>query len=217
MTGPFRCALTLGLLAGIGAPLRAQLLKEHTFGALAGLSLNKAAGEDLSGVNTQYLTGIAVGGFLTLSFGRVVALEPQLLMVEKGIKAEEGGVTASAKLSYFQLPLLLKLRFGLRPGGGLTGYVYGGPAVAYRVGCRFKLAAEGNELAGGCENDEEASNLKKFDSSVIMGIGADVGERATFTIRYDLGLTRLDDGPEQNDIKNRAIIIMGGVRMRMNP
>lgn len=208
----------LVLLATLAAaPLQAQLLKERTFGFLAGLSLSKAGGEDLSDVDVKYVTGIAVGGFLTLGFGKNVALEPQLLMVEKGVKSEESGLTATAKLSYFQLPLLLKLRFPMRQEGGFTAYVYGGPAVAYRVGCRFKLAAEGNELAGGCENDEEASSLRKFDSSAIVGIGADIGERITATLRYDLGLTRLDSSSDQSDIKNRAIILMVGARMRMNP
>jgi hypothetical protein len=77
------------------------------------------------------------------------------------------------------------------------------------------LAQDGNELAGDCDTDEETDALRSFDSSLILGLGADIG-RATFSIRYDLGLSRLDQSAEASDIKNRSLIILGGVRVRMN-
>ena len=162
------------------------------------------------------MVGTAVGAFATFGFGGMLALEPQFLMVDKGIKSEESGLSATAKLTYLQIPLLVKVMFPLGAPGGLTGFLFAGPGVAYRVGCRLTLAQGGNELAGDCDTDEETDALRSFDSSVILGLGADIG-RATFSIRYDLGLTRLDQSAEANDIKNRSIIILGGVRVRMNP
>jgi hypothetical protein len=156
-----------------------------------------------------------VGGYATFGFGGMLAVEPQLLMVDKGIKSEENGLSATAKLTYLQIPLLVKVLVPIGDPGGMTGFLFAGPGVAYRVGCRLTLAQDGNELAGDCDTDEETDALRSFDSSLILGLGADIG-RATFSIRYDLGLSRLDQSAEASDIKNRSLIILGGVRVRMN-
>ena len=214
MTRFVRLLGTAALLAAGVAPLPAQSSR-FTYGGLLGLSFSKAGGEDI-GDNSKLVVGTAVGAFATFGFGGMLALEPQFLMVDKGIKSEESGLSATAKLTYLQIPLLVKVRFPLGAPGGVTGFLFAGPGVAYRVGCRLTLAQGGNELAGDCETDEETDALRSFDSSAIFGLGADIG-RATFSIRYDLGLSRLDQSAEANDIKNRSIVILGGVRVRMNP
>lgn len=203
----------IALLIAAPPPLEAQSSR-FSYGGLLGLSFSKAGGEDIGG-NSKLVTGTAVGAYATFGFGGMLALEPQLLLVDKGIKSEEGGLSATAKLSYLQLPLLVKVLFPIGAPGGVTGFLFAGPGVAYRVGCRLTLAQDGNELAGDCDTDEETDALRSFDSSVILGLGADIG-RATFSIRYDLGLSRLDQSAEANDIKNRSLILLGGVRVRMN-
>lgn len=205
--------VVLTFAAGSAAPLSAQL-HDHTFGGFVGLSLSKAGGADVGG-ESKLVTGTAVGGFLTLGFSRLLALEPQILMVEKGIKSEQGGLSATIKLTYIQLPLLAKLRFPIGPEGGMTGFLFAGPAAAYRIGCRLKLAQAGNELNGGCDSDGEAESIRSFDSSVIFGLGADIG-RTTVSLRYDLGLSKLDQSADANDIKNRALILLAGVKVGMN-
>lgn len=214
MTGFVRLLGIVALIAAGAAPLHAQSSR-FTYGGLLGLSFSKAGGEDIGG-NSKLVVGTAVGAFATFGFGGMLAVEPQLLLVDKGIKSEEGGLSVTAKLNYLQIPLLVKVLFPIGAPGGVTGFLFAGPGVAYRVGCRLTLAQEGNELTGDCDTDEETDALRSFDSSLIFGLGADIG-RATFSIRYDLGLSRLDQSAEANDIKNRSIIILGGVRVRMNP
>lgn len=208
-----RGIVVLALAGGTAAPLNAQL-RDHTFGGFVGVSLSKAGGVDVGG-DSKLVTGTAVGAFLTVGFSRLLALEPQSLLVEKGIKSEEGGLRRTVKLTYIQIPLLAKLRFPMGPEGRVTGFLFAGPGIAYRVGCRLTLAQGGNELAGGCDRDGEADELRSFDSSMILGLGADIG-RTTLSIRYDLGLTKLDQSAEANDIKNRALILLAGVRVGMN-
>ena len=206
----------LGLVALIvagTAPLAAQSSR-LSYGGLLGLSFSKAGGEDIGG-NSKLVIGTAVGAFATFRFGGALALEPQILMVDKGIKSEESGLSATAKLTYIQIPLLVKVLFPIGAPGGVTGFLFAGPGVAYRVGCRLTLAQGGNELAGDCDTDEETDALRSFDASAIVGLGADIG-RATFSLRYDLGLSRLDQSADANDIKNRSIVLLGGVRVRMN-
>lgn len=205
--------LVLALTFASAAPLRAQQ-GGSGFGALAGLSLSKAGGTDIGG-ESKLVTGTAVGAFVTMGVGRRLAIEPQLLMVEKGVKSEESGLTATVKLSYLQLPLLAKVRFPMDPEGRTAAFLFAGPAVAYRIGCRLKLAQAGNELNAGCDTDAEADAVRSFDSSLIFGVGADFG-RTTVSLRYDLGLTRLDQSADANDVKNRALILLAGVKMGMN-
>lgn len=210
----FRCALlALSIATGVALPLHAQT-GGLTYGALAGLSLSKAGGSDVGG-ESKLVTGTAVGAFVTLGVGRRLAIEPQLLVVEKGVKSEESGLTATLKLSYLQLPLLAKLRFPMDPDGRTTAFLFAGPAVAYRIGCRVRLAESGNELNAGCDSDEEADALRSFDSSLIFGLGVDIG-RTTLSLRYDLGLSRLDQSAAANDIKNRALVLLAGVKLGMN-
>jgi hypothetical protein len=205
--------LGLALLIAASPPLEAQSSR-FSYGGLLGLSFSKAGGQDIV-PNSKLVTGTAVGGYATFGFGGMLAVEPQLLMVDKGIKSEENGLSATAKLTYLQIPLLVKVLVPIGDPGGMTGFLFAGPGVAYRVGCRLTLAQDGNELAGDCDTDEETDALRSFDSSLILGLGAGIG-RATFSIRYDLGLSRLDQSAEASDIKNRSLIILGGVRVRMN-
>ena len=208
-----RALLALSIATGVAVPLHAQT-GGHSYGVLAGLSLSKAGGSDVGG-ESKLVTGTAVGAYFTLAVGRRLAIEPQLLMVEKGIKSEEGELTATLKLSYLQLPLLAKLRFPMDPEGRTTAFLFAGPGVAYRIGCRLKLAQAGNELNAGCDTDEEADAIRSFDSSLIFGVGGDFG-RTTASLRYDLGLSRLDQSADANDIKNRALILLVGIKVGMN-
>jgi len=208
-----RLLVVLALTSGSAASLAAQL-HDRTYGGLVGLSFSKAGGADIGG-DSKWVTGTAVGGFLTLGVSRVLALEPQLLMVEKGIKSEENGISVTAKLTYIQIPLLLKLRFPMGTAGRMTGNLFTGPGVAYRIGCRLKVAEGGNDISGGCDQDGEAEDLRSFDSSLIFGLGVDIG-RTTVSLRYDMGLSKLDQSAAANDIKNRALILLAGVKVGTN-
>lgn len=205
----------LALTSGSAGPVAAQL-RDHSFGGLIGLSFSKAGGADIGG-ESKWVTGTAVGAFLTLGVSRALAFEPQILMVEKGIKSEEGGLSVTAKLTYIQIPVLAKLRFPLGTSGRMTANLFAGPGIAYRVGCRLKLAevGTGNDISGGCEQDGEAENLRSFDSSLIFGVGMDLG-RTAVSLRYDMGLSRLDQSSEQNDIKNRSLILLAGFKVGLN-
>lgn len=214
MTRFVRLLGLVALMAAGSVPLAAQSSR-LSYGGLLGLSFSKAGGEDIGG-NSKLVIGTAVGAFATFRFGGALALEPQILMVDKGIKSEESGLSATAKLTYIQVPLLVKVLFPVGAPGGVTAFLFAGPAVAYRVGCRLTLAQVGNELAGDCDSDEQTDALRSFDASALVGLGADIG-RATFSVRYDLGLSRLDQSADANDIKNRSIVLLGGVRVRMNP
>ena len=211
MTRALRASLLLALL--MTPSLHAQLLKERTFGALLGVSLAKATGADAEG--SKVATGVAVGGFLTLGFTKGIALEPQLLLLDKGIKGENesDGSSATVKVSYLQMPLLLKARFPLG-SADRSGFVFAGPGVALKVGCRISLKSGGVDLNTGCDDSE--NQISSIDTGIMGGVGLDLG-RATFSVRYDRSLSRIDSSSNPSDIKNTAIVLLAGVKFRFNP
>jgi hypothetical protein len=144
------------------------------------------------------------------------ALEPQLLLVDKGIKGEDEsqGSSATVKVSYLQLPLLLKVRFPLGSSPDRSGFVFAGPGVAVKVGCRISLKSGGVELNTGCDDSE--NQISTIDTGIMGGVGLDLG-RATFSVRYDRSLSRIDSSSDPSDIKNSAILLLAGVKFRFNP
>ncbi len=211
MPRPSRVTLTL-LLVVPAAPLQAQVLHDHNLGGMLGVVFSKGTGSDAQ--RSKVATGIAVGGFLTLGFTRGLALEPQALMVEKGLKSEEQGVSSTLKLTYIQVPVLAKLRVPVGGNPDHSASFFVGPALAARVGCRFTLKQADVSTNAGCE--DAADQIKTLDASVIFGLGADLG-RATFSVRYDMGLSSIDSSTDPGDFKNSAILLLAGVRTRLNP
>ena len=209
-----RLALVVCLLLAGSAGAAAGQEKDFTYGPMAGIGLAKAGGSDVGEGNTSFF-GTAVGGFITLGATKRFAFEPQLLMIEKGLKAEVEGFSIQTKITYLQLPLLVKARI---PLGSFTGLLFAGPAIALKIGCRLNLAEAGNELNAGCEEseDEDSPQISSSELAAIMGVGAEVG-RAVIALRYDLGLSRLDASVENRDIKNRAFYLTAGVKMRLSP
>lgn len=203
------------LLAGVTAPIRAQVLHDHSVGGIAGLSFSKAGGADAT-TGSKVVTGFGFGAFVTVGFTSVLAVEPQLLLVEKGLKSEDNGLSATVKITYIQVPLLLKLRWPMRTGARWAPFIYAGPAIGLKVGCRLTLAQGGNSLAGGCSNPQDEQNLKTLDTSAIFGAGVDIG-RATVSLRYDLGLSSIDGSSDPSDIKNRSLMLLAGARFRLTP
>src|SRR5688500_19166090 len=125
MTRFVRLLGLIALIAAGAAPLGAQSSR-FSYGGLLGLSFSKAGGEDIGG-NSKLVIGTAVGAFATFGFGGMLALEPQFLMVGKGIKSAESGLRATAKLTYLQIPLLVKATSPLGPPGGMTGFLFPEP------------------------------------------------------------------------------------------
>jgi hypothetical protein len=209
-----RSSIVCLLLSALAGPLAAQD-PDFTYGPMAGFTLNKGGGADVAEGNTSFF-GTMVGLFLTMGATRKIAFEPQLLMTEKGFKTEVEGFSQQVKISYLQLPLLVKGRI---PMGSMTGLLFGGPSIALKVGCRLNLAEDGNELNTGCaetEEEEEANRIKGNELAAVFGVGVEVG-RAIISLRYDYGLSSLDGSIEKRDIKNRSLLLAAGVKLRLSP
>lgn len=188
-------AAVLLVLGAAAVPVHAQTALRA--GPLAGISIAKFSGDDVGDVDNH--ASFAVGGFVEIEFSPNLALEPQLLYIRKGVGDPDSD--AELRLDYLELPVLLKSEFPLAGRTPVTPGVFVGPYVAYRVACQ--------EYDGDNTTDCAADTFKKFDAGAVAGAGVEIGP-VSLQVRYDWGLTHLDDTGLDLDGKNRAVVITVG-------
>lgn len=188
-----RRALVLGILFGLAAaPAPAQA----RIGLKGGISYST-----LSNASPDFgtRTGFAAGLSFDLGSG-LLSLQPEALYVQKGTD-DAGTPSATApKLSYAEVPVLLKLTLG---PSSLQPMAYAGPSVAFRLSCRTG------------ESDCAAGTFKSTDWGAVLGAGLRVGGRSGFTIegRYNWGLKDIHDIGAGVDTRTRTFLILAGVSL----
>jgi len=196
------CAVaTSGVLAQAQKP---------TFGVIAGATFSKFGGTDRD-IFTKTHVALAGGGFVTFGLGPNFAIQPEALYAQKGGKAEESGTSVKVKVSYAEIPVLLKVRMPVKSGGLVSPHVYVGPAIGFKIDCTLKGSDGTTTISGSCDDND--TKLKSTDFSVVFGAGLDVG-RAVIDVRYDLGLSKISDETTNNDVKNRTLFLLAGWTFR---
>jgi hypothetical protein len=192
-----------GLLLAV-APATAQT--EVHFGPMAGASFADFHGADAG--NTSTRAGFVIGGFVRFGVSGPLQIEPQLLYVQKGSEADVGGgISGTFKVDYVQIPVLIKAAFPVANNTRIVPSLFAGPALAFKVGCKIKATNGTTTVEEKC-SDVDVS-IKSTDFSFIFGGGADVG-RIAFQLRYDLGLTKIEDASTPSDVKTKAWLFTVG-------
>ncbi len=220
MRNALRIAAALGLVSLAAAPVAAQGIKVN-LGPMAGGSYATLTGKDAdifvegTSISKKYRFGFAAGAFAEFEIGKNVAIEPQVIYVQKGAKYDftDLGTGQSAKvtfkLDYVQVPVLLKAEF--RPeSGNLTPAVFVGPAVGFKAKCTIKGESAGTTVSQDCPS----GSVKGTDFSVVFGVGLEV-DKLSFQARYDLGLTKIDDSSPAADVKNGTFLVTVGYGFRL--
>ena len=189
----------------------AQKSEVH-FGVLAGAAFAKVSGSDVTG-DVKTRVGIAAGGFVTIGVSKNFAIEPEALFVQKGAKQTESGVTSRLKLSYVEVPVLLKLRFPGSSGGTVVPHIYAGPYLGFKAGCHLSSTDGTTTVSAKCEDSPFDFKVKSTDFGATFGGGVDVG-RAIIDVRYDFGFSKIGDNTSDNDIKNRVFYLLVGWTFR---
>jgi hypothetical protein len=159
------------------------------------------------------MTGFQAGIFGRFALIRHLALAPALVFTRQG--AEVGGTSlipggGAIKLSYLELPLLLRL--GAPLGGRTTVYLEAGPALAYKLGCTRDVDQQ--QVTVGFDCDFVLLNTRKTEFSTHFGAGVEL-HQFFVGARYRLGLTSIDDSDNQLDIKNRVLALVAGYGFRV--
>ncbi len=189
--------MVVGLLGVYVTPSSAQM--EIGKGVMAGLNLANLGGDDVENVDTR--TAFKVGGFVSFPVSETVNIRPEVYYTMKGAtqKFDYMGTTVKLtyKLSYVEIPVLLRLNLPLENASVLPG-IFVGPALAIKTGGKVKAEAEGQS------EESDIEDMKSMDFGVVFGLGVNVSG-FMLDVRYNLGLTTIDDSADPDDVKNRVL------------
>jgi opacity protein-like surface antigen len=176
-------------------------------GVFGGPSFSRLSFGDLAEeVDVSTRTGYGFGAVLGRELRDNLSLELQPLYVTKGAKLspDGGGEGGTARLSYFEVPLVLKLS---ARSGGVRPYLLGGPVIGFRTSAKVE--------SGGLSEDFE-DQIKDTDFGLALGAGVQIpaGRGAVFVEgHYGLGLRDIEvvePGDEPVDVKNRGFQVKVG-------
>ena len=129
--------------------------------------------------------------------------EPMFLM--KGSTIKEDGDEISQKLSYLEVPVMVRYHFEAE--GTARPYVMGGPSLGFLLSAKYD---------GGFGEQDAKDETKSIDFGVGVGAGVAVpqGDKTFFAeARYVLGLTNINDEIHESGestVKNRGIQLFVG-------
>ncbi|GLC24485.1 porin family protein [Roseisolibacter agri] len=206
-------AATVTLSATLVAPIAAQPVARPAprLGVLAGASIATLSGDPVDEWGNR--TGFVAGAALTVPLTSVVSFQPEVLFAQKGAALSEDGFTATFKLDYVEVPLLLRVDMPTT-GSAVRPHLFAGPALAFKASCDVEASGQGVSASRPCRdiaNEEDEEDLKSFDAGLMLGgaLGFDIGrQRLNVGARYTLGLTKLVSA---DDVRNRAITLYGSL------
>ncbi|MBI1796708.1 MAG: PorT family protein [Candidatus Eisenbacteria bacterium] len=161
---------------------------------------------------------VGVGAGVGFSFGltRLIAVQPELLYVEKGTSLGDvtltdayGASTGTAHdvlaVDYIELPVLA--RIALPHARQAAPYLIVGPALGMR-------GAQRQKVSGDVHLSQAIRFVKDTDVGVAFGIGTEVGSgprRFEAEARYTLGLTQATEPSYSTNARNGALLLLLGV------
>lgn len=192
------------IAAGFAAPAHAQLGSNETAIAV-GVVSSTLAGEDAQNVSRK--TGFMGELQLVHPLNSRIGVQSGLGIIQKGSQlalAGGGSDKSSLKLSYFEIPAMLRVGFARRYSD-VRPAIFFGPAVALNVGCRYKVATQnGGSIESDCEPD--GPQIRAYDFSLVAGAAVEFGNFGGFA-RYDHGFVSIDNSGFGDKVYNRAIIV----------
>jgi hypothetical protein len=176
----------------------------QTIGFKVGASFaNWDVEDDLGGPDTDQFSAFMGGGFIRFGLGRI-GFQPELLVVTRGTDFVDIG---RVKVDYVEVPVLLVLP--LTSGVGIAPYVFGGPSVAFEIGCKFQ--EEGTDASDDCDAaDIDPRKSTDFGLTAGAGLELPLGPGAILIEgRYNWGLSNVSDFPA-TEIKSRTPAVLAG-------
>ncbi|MBO9561321.1 MAG: PorT family protein [Niastella sp.] len=158
-------------------------------GIKGGVNVSNFTGGNFENIDKKSLVGFHAGGFVSFFLGDNFAIQPEVLFSSQGAKLKNAGNEQNLKVSYINVPVMLKYRFN----GGF--YLEAGPQIGFKV----------NEKTDDMQIDDFA---KSTDLSVAGGLGFHSSMGLGIGARYTAGLSKVGDFDAGNidpDFKNGVI------------
>jgi hypothetical protein len=174
-----------------GSSVYSQL--QFSVGIKGGLNF---ANLDVSSTSAAYnsRTGYHGGAFVLLKVGKI-GIQPELIYSKQGSSFKLNTTNIDANYDYFNIPIVLKL------------YTIAG--INLQVGPQFGFAS--GDIPVVSNGTTTIDKLKGSDISAALGLGWDAPFGLSIDARYNLGLTKLNEG--QSEIKNQVIQISLGYKL----
>lgn len=177
---------------------------QHRIGFIGGLNLaNVSVDPEETGIDYSNRTAFGGGGVLDLRLAENIALQLEPMFLQKGTKVSDGSDEVKVKLSYIEVPALLKFMLGQ---SSTRPYIMAGPSVGFRLSAKI---SNGGEI-----DIKEVIKSTDFGLDFGAGISFPAGNNAIFVEgRYGLGLSNINDDREDpnTDVKNKGIQFMAGI------
>lgn len=182
-------------------------------GVRAGVDFMTLGGDDADN-ELGRRTGFLVGGFVLVDISGPIAIQPELMYLQKGASDEETfdgtTITSTTKLDYIEVPFLAKLQVPLEEG--ISPNLFVGPTLGINV------AAEA-EVEGGGESETQdiSDNVSGTEFGLTLGGGIDINLSDTILtgdIRYGIGLTSIDESDDLS-INNQGFMITAGFALAL--
>jgi hypothetical protein len=157
--------------------------------------------------------GLCLGVYVTRHINEVFAIQPEVLISQRGAKSEETveeqGVTVdtetSINLMFLDIPILAKISAPIN--GSMTPNFFLGPYAGLKLSSKIKVKAEAEGQSVEAETDLD--EWPRIDYGLVFGGGLDydLGSGAfIFEARYSLGM-RAD---EEDESKSRVFTLLAG-------
>lgn len=183
-----KAILSLAILAGVTGAAQAQTTR---FGIKAGIGLATVTGSDVSSTNRTNLVVPQAGLMADFSFNDLLSFHPELLYSQKGIRYANGSDYVQSRLSYLDLPLLLRVK-----ADGL--FFEAGPQVGFLIGQKDE-----SHVSGQTFSSTSTDGTRKADVGYIAGVGYQLSSGLEFGVRYNGGISDINDKYNSNSPKNR--------------
>lgn len=198
----FKLSLAICFTVGVSIASYAQASdKTWSIGPELGVNFAKF-GNDAD--QTDYNTGLVLGGFLTYSIRNTHAFTAKVLFSQKGAKDESSDTRIH--LNYVEVPVVVRLFFNR--DGAIRPNIFAGPSFGFLTGVKGRVGDSDYEDVS---NYEDTYNDFDFGLGFGLGLSFRVAEEMYFIIdtRYTYGLS--DIAKSGADVNNQAIAVSAGL------
>lgn len=201
------------LIIAISALLYSSIpaMAQINFGIRNGLALTTLSAKgDL--YNDDNLTfSYTAGAFATIPVVKYLAIQPEVNYFRKGRSNETNELATEIKtdylLHYLQVPVLLQYRNAeVFQKAGSAFYVNAGPYASFLLSNKTRVNGDSEATA------VEVKESSKADWGASLGVGFQLPvqkQKFNCDLRYDMGLTELDNQP--TDYRTKALSLTVGI------
>jgi hypothetical protein len=180
-----------------------------SFGLRAGVNFQNINGKDENDdkLKNDMLTGFNIGINAEIPVGIDFYFQPGLLYSIKGAKSEDvtQSFNSTIKISYLEIPLKFLYKPMLGKGHLLLGF---GPYVAFGIGGKATYEGGGSGLNEKIKfqktvkssDPDDVVYIRPMDAGANMLVGYEFGNKVSFQLNAQLGLTKIN--PEYEGSSN---------------